>query len=158
MSQPLRSPFEGFAQLDAAQLDVEQQSAAKARRSLLHRVRAKVVPLGARRCGSASSLTSTDASVSHLGPNWEDLPAHLLEKILGCLLEDATSNSLARRVRGSNNAIDLRMLQEHFACDTACVAAVVDSSVHAVDHQTCFVDCSESNLQQLACEWLLSRR
>lgn len=134
MNQSLRSPFEGFAQLDAAQLDVERQSAAKARRSLLHRVRAKVVPLGARRCGSASSLTSADASVSHPGPNWEDLPAHLLEKILGCLLEDATSNSLARRVRGSYNAIDMCMLQEHFACDTACMAAMVDSAVHAVDH------------------------
>ena len=161
MSQTLRSPFEDFAQLDVAQLNVEQRTAATARQSLLHRVRAKVVPLGARRCGSASSLTSTDVSVCRRGPNWEDLPAHLLEKILGCLLEDATSNSGGRRVRRKSQDIDLLMLLAHSACDTACIAAVVNRSVHPVDHHDTimFVDCTARKFpKQPAREWLLSLR
>lgn len=109
----MRSPFEGFPRLDA-ELAIEQDSAVKAaqhRPSLLNRVRAKVAPLGGRRSGSASS--SPDVSASPDQPNWEELPSHLLEKIFGCLLEDAASNATARKVGPPPGVIALDGANQH---------------------------------------------
>lgn len=100
MCQPVRSPFEGFPQLDA-QLDLEQDSAAKLakhRPSLLNRVRAKVAPVG-RLFGSASAFSSSDVSVSSDQPNWDLLPQHLLEEIFARVGRQAYSDEAARKVR-----------------------------------------------------------
>lgn len=99
MPQPMRSPFEGFAALDVQGRPEEVAlGSVKSQMSLLHRVRAKIVPLSSGRSGSTSASGSLHAGAAAAQPNWLDMPRHLLEEIFANLLKDGALHPTARKV------------------------------------------------------------